>query len=347
MSRFRTLSAASAAALVSFSLLLAAPAAAALSPTTAVMATDAAATGTVEWSVVPASADGADGRISLRHAADPGATIADAIEVQNTGDAPSTFEVRAGDGVVGAKGAFDIASGDAEDAGSWVQIAGLDDGTLTLAAGESRVLPVTIAVPADAVPGDHPAGIVVGLRQSADGVTVTHRVGVRLHLQVTGELTPALEIVATEASFEPSLIPFVPGTARVTYTLENAGNVRFGAASLAELAGPFGASAASSPADLAELLPGDSVTQTVEVEVLPLVWLTGALEVTPTTIGEDAVPLPAAAAVDLSAAAVSWTTLALVILIVGGVVLVVVIRRRRRAASLSAPSESSSAAAPV
>ena len=52
------------------------------------------------------------------------------------------------------------------------------------------MLPISVAVPDDAVPGDHPAGIVVALSKEGDGVTVTHRVGVRLHLQVTGEITP-------------------------------------------------------------------------------------------------------------------------------------------------------------
>src|SRR5690606_31890268 len=159
---------------------------------------------TVEWSVAPADAAGEDGRIPLRHVVDPGATIADNIAITNHGSAASTFTVQAGDGVVGANGAFDIAEGTAEGSGAWIRIDGLDAGALTLAAGETRVLPVTVAVPANATPGDHPAGIVVGVSKGEDGVTVTHRIGVRVHLQVAGELAASLAVTDTHATFAPS-----------------------------------------------------------------------------------------------------------------------------------------------
>ncbi|MFT3944692.1 MAG: hypothetical protein QM705_12850 [Ancrocorticia sp.] len=296
----------------------------------------------VEWTVVPTDANGADGRISLRHELDPGSTVSDAIEVRNTGSTEGVFKVYAGDGVVGANGAFDIAAGDPEDSGAWITVDGLDDGALTLAAGESRVLPVSIAVPGDAVPGDHPAGIVVALSQQGDGVTVTHRVGVRLHLQVTGNIAPALEITSSELTFEPSAVPFAQGTARMTYTLVNTGNVRTGAVISGHTQGPFGLGAASGVTDApVELLPGDTVTQSMEIAALPLIRLSGELTVTPVSIGSDTTPLPEKVAVSLSDFAVSWSTVAVIILVLAAVVFVIVRRVRRPAPGASTSSTSS------
>src|SRR5690606_20539605 len=124
------------------------------------------------------------------------------------------FDVLPGDGIVGSNGAFDVAAGDPADSGAWIDVGGLTDGTVEVDAGETRVLPVTVRVPADATPGDHPAGIVVAVASEADGVSVKQRIGVRLHLQVSGELAAGLELVDVDRSFTPSLVPFAPGTLR-------------------------------------------------------------------------------------------------------------------------------------
>lgn len=312
------------------------------SPVSLVSASSSSAASSVEWSVVPSDTNGADGRISLRHEVEPGAIVSDAIEVHNTGSTEGTFQVHAGDGVVGANGAFDIAAGDPEDSGAWITIDGLDDGLLTLAAGESRVLPISVAVPDDAVPGDHPAGIVVALSKEGDGVTVTHRVGVRLHLQVTGEITPALEVTSNQLTFEPSVVPFAQGTARVTYTLTNTGNVRTGAIVSAQVQGPFGAGAAENTTEApVELLPGDTVTQSMDVAGLPLIRLSGELIVTPVSIGSDTTPLPETLNVPLSSSAVSWSTIAVIILVLAAVTLVIIRRVRRPTPEASTSSTSS------
>lgn len=290
----------------------------------------------VEWSVAPADEAGEDGRISLRHVVDPGGTAADHIAVTNRSAVTAEFTVRAGDGVVGSDGAFDIAEGEPVDAGAWISIGGLEGDRLTLAAGETRVLPVTIAVPADATPGDHPAGIVVGLSQDADGITVTHRVGVRLHLQVAGDIAASLAVSDVQASFAPSWIPFAPGILTVEATVSNTGNVRLGAASSVTVSGPFGLSDTRSTHTAAELLPGDETRHRVELEVWPLFTLFGGVTVSPSALGEDAVDLPDAVSAEVTAVAISWTGVA-VLVIVAVAVLVIVRRRRRAAANASAP----------
>ncbi|MEH3089574.1 MAG: hypothetical protein PGN24_08275 [Microbacterium arborescens] len=276
-----------------------------------------------EWGAVPADAAGPDGRVSLRHVIDPGASVDDAIAVTNHSAEPATFAVAAGDGVVGTDGAFDVRAEAPTGGGSWIRVVGLDDGDLTLVAGETRVLPVTIEVPADATPGDHPAGIVVGLSADEAGITVTHRVGVRVHLQVAGEIVPGLRIDSATARFEPSWIPFAPGTLTVEYHLTNTGNVRFGATAAADASGVLGLLPTAGRGDAVELLPGGTARQRVEMPLAPLFFTAGEVVVTPIAIGDDRVPLPEAASSGFSTVAMPWSALAVVAL--GAVVIMAVV----------------------
>ncbi|MFK4115661.1 hypothetical protein ACI2K6_13620 [Microbacterium sp. NPDC006705] len=285
----------------------------------------------IEWGVVPADAAGPDGRVSLRHTIDPGAAITDAVAVTNHSAEPAVFAVSAGDGLVGTDGAYDVRTDEPEAGGAWIDVGGLDGGSLALAAGETRVLPVTITVPADATPGDHPAGIVVGLSTDETGVTVTHRVGVRVHLQVAGEIAPALRIDAATASFTPSWIPFAPGTLTVEYQVTNTGNVRFGASAAAEAAGPLGLMPGRGAGEALEVLPGGSATQRIELPITPLFFAAGEVAVTPISLGDDRVPLPEAASSGFSTPAVPWSSIAVVALGAGIIALVAVIVLRRRA----------------
>lgn len=290
----------------------------------------------VEWTAVPADADGPDGRVSLRHVVDPGGTVRDAIAVTNLGTGAAQFTVEAGDGIVGANGAFDISATDPADSGGWMTIDGLDDGRITLDAGEVRVLPLVIEVPDDATPGDHPAGIVVGISADSGGVTVTHRVGVRLHLQVTGDLLPALEIAAVRASYSPSWVPFAPGTMHVTYEVTNVGNVRLGAHSTVTGSGPFGRTAANASTELGELLPGGSATRSAELTVWPVLFVSGEVSVNALAVGQDVVALPPAVEHSFDVTAVPWSGLALLAAIAAALWIV---RHRRRRGEPAHPGE--------
>ncbi|WP_150306560.1 COG1470 family protein [Planctomonas psychrotolerans] len=296
----------------------------------------AATASPVQWSVAPADADGPDGRVSLRHVGDPGQTIDDAIAVTNFGAEPGTFSVLAGDGILGANGAFDIAAAEPEDSGSWIGIAGLDDGQLALAAGETRVLPLSIAIPAEAVPGDHPAGVVVALSRTDDSVTVTNRIGVRVHLQVAGEITTALSVGEATTTFTPSWVPFAPGTVRVEVPVTNEGNVRLGAGVTAELAGPFGIGSTRTSGTLDELLPGDAGTVVLDATAWPAFVVSGNATVTGMTVGEDDVPVPPVQEVRVSSVSIPWTGLAILALLAAVLVAGMLARRRRRRRSVSA-----------
>ncbi|WP_449385934.1 hypothetical protein [Cellulomonas soli] len=132
------------------------------------------------WTIEPADAQGPDGRISLRHTVDPGGSVSDHVSLTNFSTRAATFAVYAGDGVVNGSGDFDIRTdGVAEDGGSWLTLGAVEGSAprpagglvVEVPAGSSVLVPLTVAVPQDATPGDHPAGVVAELVQG-DGSTV-------------------------------------------------------------------------------------------------------------------------------------------------------------------------------
>lgn len=299
----------------------------------------AAAEGDVTWTVQPASAEGPDERISLRHALAPGATVTDHVTVTNFSDRPATFAVYPGDGTLSESGDFDVLPGDEapRDGGAWIEI-GVpeggqvqDDGRLrlTLPAAAAVTLPVTITVPADATPGDHPAGVVAELVEDDATVRLAARVGTRVHLRVTGEVEAGLVPQDVTTRWEPSWNPFAPGTVHVRYTVANTGDVRLGARTETTLAGPFGTGATAAGAELREVLPGGSTVVTSELRTWPLVRATGHVDVRPWVVGDDVVDAAMrTASAQVTVWTVPWSQLALLVLVGGGVLLVRWLRRR-------------------
>jgi hypothetical protein len=266
---------------------------------------------------------------------DPGSTVEDAIAVTNHSSAPATVTVAAGVGVVGQDGVFDIAPPSDDSKGgadsSWVEIGGLEDGQLALPALETRVLPVLIAAPAGATPGDHPIGITVALTQGA-GVTVTHRVGVRLHLRVDGEIQPRLAVEAVRPKFTGVWWPFSAGGLEVGYEVANTGNTRLGAAVSLRAAGLWGIGSTTVEAEpVTELLPGERVSGSARVPIAALVRLTGAVEAVPTVVGADDVQPPGRVVGEFGLFAIPWA-LVIVLTLVLAVALVAFRRRRGKRA---------------
>lgn len=286
--------------------------------------------GALTWAVVPATSAGPDGRVSLRHVLDPGAVAEDAIAIQNLGTQAAEFTVLAGDGVVGDDGAFDIA--EAAVAGSWISVGGLTESTVQVAAGETTVLPVTITVPQNATPGDHPAGIVVGQSSATGGSVLTHRVGVRVHLQVSGDLAPVLATKVVSTDYRASANPLAPGTLTITYTVTNPGNTRYAAEPSVTVAGPGGLGRKTLTGEPIELLPAATRTATVSISAWPLGVASGELTAAPLQMGEDSAPLPAQASAGFRLMALSWTVLAAVVLLLTGVGIAIArgIRYRQR-----------------
>lgn len=327
----------------------AAAAGSALSALTATLprTTDDAA-GSTTWTVEPATADGPDGRVSHRIDAEPGQTVADHVAVTNFSAHPATFELYASDGLVTADGQFDLlpAGTTPTDSGAWVAIG---EGGVPAAEGSTPLrvevgpeamvtVPFALTVPADATPGDHPAGIVAALVPAAgeQQVSFDARVGVRLHLRVAGDVVPTLSVTDVQATYASSWNPFAAGAVEVDYTVTNEGNVRLGAGTAVEASGPFGwgeASAEGTPQR--ELLPGQSATSTVVLDgTWPLGRMSGDVTVIPVVVGDDVVEVEVQqVSAGWSTWAVPWAQLALLALAITLVLLARRSRRRREAAT--------------
>lgn len=345
-----------AAARAASALLAAVATLAVLGPTGAPPARADEAATPVTWTVVPSAGGSADGRVSLRHALDPGASASDEVLVSNLGERAATFAVYASDGVVTEDGTFDVSAPQDRptDAGAWTTV-GPAEGSrpregggilLDVPAGASAAVPVEIAVPADATPGDHPAGVVAELAyQSASAVQVASRVGVRIHLRVSGDLEPALVPRDVHARWVPSWNPFGRGTVHLEYTIANTGNVRLGAQAQATLAGPLGLGRTSVGAERREVLPRQETRVSVDLAAWPTVLSRGEVEVTPSVVGDDQVDAAlSAASVRVTVWTLPWSQLAL-LAAVGGAVVLALWWRRRSAARIQARIDAAVAAA--
>ena len=324
-------------ALTLIALLVVAPAVGGSEPAAAVSDVDAGTT----WAIAPASAEGTDGRVSFRHTIDPGSAVDEFVAVTNFSEAPAPFAVYASDGVVTAAGNFDLLpSGEAPvDSGSWVSIGEVDgsmprdDGGIVIevAAGATAVVPIRIDVPAEATPGDHPAGVVAELaRADESSVQVASRVGVRLHLRVAGDVVASVVPESVTTSYAPSWNPFAPGTLTVGYVLSNGGNVRLGSVTTAQEAGILGAGGGSTTQEQREILPRQESAAVATIDVWPLFFAWGEVTTAPTVVGEDAVQVDlSAVSVPFGTWVVPWSQLVLLVLL--ALIVVLIVRGRKRA----------------
>lgn len=73
-----------------------------------------------------------------------------------------------------------------------------------------------------------------------DTLAVDRRFGNRVQVRAAGELQPALEVTDLDVSYAGTWNSFGSGTAHVTYTVTNTGNVRLAADQMVSAAGAFG-----------------------------------------------------------------------------------------------------------
>lgn len=300
---------------------------------TATAAADGDDAPAVRWSVAPADASGEDGRFSIQHEVEPGETVTDHITVQNLGEEEQTFTLLAADGFTTRNGRFDMLASDAKsvDAGTWIAL----PEEVTVAGGDSVVVPFDIRVPERAEPGDHPAGIaasVVTKRSATDGTSlgVESRVGVKVITRVAGALTPALTVDDVDTDYHPSWNPLTPGEATVTFTVTNTGNTRLAVTGHAR-AGTGEASFPTPDQPIGDLLPGDTRQVSVLIGgVIPLFYAPGQLVITPQAAALEGPPPPVEpVAVDFAVAAVPWSQL--LVLVAAAIVVLALTGSRRRA----------------
>lgn len=240
----------------------------------------------VSWSVRPAPMPGIDQRPNFVYEAEPGETIHDALVVENLGSVELVLGVYASDAFNTDEGGIDLlaAGAQASDVGRWVRP---EQRAITVPAGGAVEVPFTVQVPEDATSGDHTGGIVTSLTVSepdvaGNQVRIERRLGSRLHVRVDGELVPELSFIAFEIEHRPNANPFAPGSVVARYTVENTGNVRLRATRELRVDGSIGSTRISEGADMAELLPGNSLELTQEIgDVWPTFGTTVEVELRP------------------------------------------------------------------
>jgi len=281
--------------------------------------------GAVTWSVTPSDEAGPDGRSWMELEIDPGETITEHLAVRNVGATDAVFALSAADGYFTETGRFNMLQSGQKSvaAGTWIEV----DAAVTVAAGETAIVPFTITVPENATPGDHPAGIAasvdtVGTTSDGTQVGVESRVGFRVITRVGGQLAPALSISGVSGEFAPSWNLFAPGTLSVTYTATNDGNT--------ELA--FDDTILGARADRGNLYPGETRTVTVDgVDAWPVGVLSVPVTVEAAVPSDDTLVAPVAETT-ITVWAPPWLHLAAIALLALIVTAIVIVRRRSTAA---------------
>ncbi|MEU3608500.1 DUF916 domain-containing protein [Streptomyces sp. NPDC035033] len=223
-----------------------------------------------EWAVYPAAA-----RLGERPyfvlTADPGATLRDEVTVANKTAAPLTFRLYGADAYNTERdGGFAVRTLKEEQtgAGAWITP---ERTTVTVPPRSAVTVPFTLAVPADADPGDHPGALVALDERITPGgggavaMGVQRAVAARVYLKVSGPAVPALAV--EDVTLEQDR-PLVPGTrdstALVTYTLHNRGNVTLSPRVVLSAEGLFGRTLLARDLDRlpSELLPRQRIRLT-------------------------------------------------------------------------------------
>lgn len=160
------------------------------------------------------------------HEINPGSAIEDAIEVVNYTESTRTLLIYPTDSVVSTGGAFGCAQkiDQPKDVGTWVT---MSRGEVTLAAGETTIIPFTVTAPQRANVGENNGCIVVQEKtnetQDIDSeggrVALSFRTAIRFAVWIPGDIEKGLKILGYAATKEENR----------TYTLkprvQNFGNV--------------------------------------------------------------------------------------------------------------------------
>ncbi|CAN5611457.1 hypothetical protein BH10ACT8_BH10ACT8_18360 [soil metagenome] len=291
------------------------------------------------FGIGPASAKKLDGRQLLNYLASPGARLTDHVAVVNIAATPVTLNLYTADAANGADGSIGYrAKAAARTDANWIV---LDTPTgkpsVTVPARSTLIIPITLAVPERATPGDHALGVIVSLTSKVNGasgqrVDFEQRVALRTYIRVSGALRPSLAIEGLSASYHGTLNPFGTGTVSVHYRLRNNGNIKLGGRQSLSVTGLFGRSGTvGALADVPLLLPGSSVLVEARVsQVRPGFSMHAKVKVSPLKLPSDVNPPTRDALASAQFWAVPWSTLVgLLILLLGLAVAAWWLRRRR------------------
>ena len=289
------------------------------------------------FGIQPATAKGPDSRDGFTYEATPGAQKVDYVAITNYTTAPVSLHVYATDAYNSQDGGFTVLPSTTKprDIGLWIEPA---KQFLSIPGKTTVVMPFTLRVPANASVGDHAGGIMAALTTMAydakgNQVAIESRVGSRVALRVPGKLSGAVTVTAVSVSYHDPWNPFGAGTATVSYTVNNTGNVRLSGTQSVRISSLFGGSKdGAAIAAIKELLPGDSVRVTTRIGgVLPS--LTGTVRITigPAAFAGDVDPKMSSVSQTATMIAMPWSFLVLLVLL--GAVAYLYWRHRRQTRS--------------
>jgi hypothetical protein len=284
----------------------------------------------VTWSESPASATAPDTRSKFSYTnIQPGSTVTDHVAILNRSPQSVAFSVYATDASGTTLGnVLELLPGGVRphDIGSWVRfIGGVSQLSIVIGAHKGIIEPFTLVVPRQASPGDHTGGMMAAVsipRRTSKGSEVleTQRIAVPIEMRVTGKLTYGLQVESISTGFHSPLSPFATGSATVSYTVHNTGNVRLSGSQVVSVTGPLGVSSTLKLKNLPTVLPGDSVRVTSQERGLfPAGPMSAKVHVTPQIPPGEPQPVSLAGSVTGTASlfGVPWSLLVFIVLLIG------------------------------
>ncbi len=277
------------------------------------------------FGIGPSNGKAVDGRPYFYFLVSPGSVLHDYVAVADIGAKSLNLTVYPSDASNGADGtfAFPPAAQKAKDVGTWLDLTTPSGSNrLSLASRKTAFLPFTVRVPSDASPGDHAGALIASVQGEATNkqgqlVHIDQRIAVRVFLRVAGPLHPRLAIENLHVTYHGSANPIGSGSAEVTYTVHNVGNVKLGAKQAIDVTGLLGTHAsAANPPQVPLLLPGGRVSERIVVSgVFPTVHATATVTLTALALPSDANPAAGPWTSSTGFWAIPWALLLLVLLI--------------------------------
>jgi hypothetical protein len=285
--------------------------------------------GTITWSVIPSSATEPDSRARFSYTnIKPGSTITDHVAILNRSAQSVAFSVYATDATgTTASGALTLmtAAETPRDIGSWVTLPkGIHQLSIIIPGGKGIIEAFKITVPRHATPGDHTGGMIGSVsinRTNSKGQIVREdqRIAVPIDLRVAGPLHAGLAVESISTGFHSPLSPFAGGSATISYTVHNTGNIRLTGSQLVSVTGPLGIASQAQLKSLPTILPGDSVRFSGQASGLyPLGPMTAHIRLSPAIpAGTPPLALPSGYVTGTASLfAAPWSLLGLIILLI-------------------------------
>lgn len=243
------------------------------------------------WTVRAAPSQYGAQRPSFGYTVNAGDEITDGIEILNQGTEPVKVKIYPADGFTTAAGSFDLLPEEqhSQDVGTWVKPA---VSSVMLAVGQIKRVPFSLAVPANATPGDHVGGIATVLDHKSDGAsagTAAHDgASLPIKVRVSGAVSPQLKIESAKLDVAGATNPFGTGATTISYTVDNTGNTVLSGLQKVTVTGALGLSTRTFDGNrLPDLLPGERWQVRMRVnKVHGLFW--GSAKVTVTPVSTDA-----------------------------------------------------------